>query len=217
MFRLSACLFAVLFVGACAPEPVPPPVYPSEAVPPESRDEEEKRQLAVEKPVDPGHSDPGEARTNLGKTPRGSWKNSAGADVDVATLTEGRGAIVVFYRGFWCKFCRTQLSELQAAIAEFRGRGFDVHAVSTDTPDKAKELKARLGLDFELYSDVGGLSTRAWGVYSKEFDLARPAVFVIAPGGEITYRYVSDTPADRPKVSELLELAKKARPPEKGP
>lgn len=209
-----SCVLAVLLIGACAPEPVPPPKYPTEAVPPQERDEEETRKLAVEKPEQPGASRPPEVDRDLGQAPPGTFKTSEGNKVDVSSLTEGRGAIIVFYRGHWCKYCRVQLEELQAAKDELAARGFDIHAVSTDQPEKAKELKKKLGLDFELYSDVGGLASQAWGVYSPELDLARPSVFVVAPGGEIVYRFVSDTPEDRPTIPTLLEAAEKARPAE---
>jgi peroxiredoxin len=204
---------AGLLAASCSPEP-PPPAYPTGAS--KATPGTDERQLAVEKPPPAAdHSDPGEGRTELGAAPPGTWVASDGARVSVESLHSGRGAVVVFYRGSWCKACRTQLAELSDAVAEFKGRNFEVHAISTDSPEKSRELIGRLGLDFQLYSDVGGFASRAWGVYTREHDLARPAVFVVAPGGEVVYRYVSDTPTDRPKVGELLEIAERATRPEK--
>ena len=86
--------------------------------------------------------------------------------------------------------------------------------MSTDEPSTSAELRKKIGLGFTLLSDEGGMTINAWGVYTKEHDLARPSVFVIAPGGVIAYRYVSDSPADRPTPTVLLEQAAKAQSPE---
>lgn len=207
------CVFMGLLVVACTPEPVPPqyPVGTAQEAPSHF----DERQLATQPPEPAAdHSEPGEAKTDLGTAPAGTWLAADGSRATVESLHTGRGAIVVFYRGSWCKSCRTQLAELSDRVADFKARGFEIHAISTDSPEKSKELIGRLGLKFQLYCDVGGFASQAWGVYSREHDLARPSVFVVTPGGAIVYRYLSDTPSDRPKVAALLEIAEKAMKPE---
>lgn len=213
---LSRCCFVfagLLAAAGCTPEPVPPQYPVGTAQEPPSRHDE--RQLATQPPEPPAdHSEPGEAKTQLGTAPSGTWLAADGSKVSVKSMHTGNGAIIVFYRGSWCKSCRTQLSELSDAVDEFKARGFKIHAISTDSPEKSKELLGRLSLKFQLYSDVGGFASQAWGVYSREHDLARPAVFIVTPGGAIAYRFLSDTPSDRPKVSDLLDIAAKAMKPE---
>lgn len=212
---IALCTAATtLALVACAPKPVPQP-QPVTGLDPVEDDEAHGRDIAVE-PAEPAYvTEPGEARRDLGKAPGGSLRTSSGASVDTSSFHAETGAIVVFYRGHWCKNCRKQLEELQASLDEFTRRGFTVHAISTDSPEDSARLKQKLGLGFELYTDDGGLASSTWKVYSREHDLARPAVFVIAPGGQITYRYVSDTPIDRPSAATLLELAAAARGAEK--
>lgn len=148
------------------------------------------------------------------KAPGGSFTTWDGRPVDLGKATKTRGAVVVFYRGHWCKQCRKQLRELEAIRTQLGDRGFDVYAISTDEPRTSAELRRTLGIGFTLLSDVGGMSINAWGVFTKEHELARPAVFVVVPGGEISYRYVSDSPSDRPSPETLLQETAKSRGPE---
>lgn len=196
-------------IVACAPKPAPQQA-PASALDPSAASEGESRAMPVAKPAPAYVTEPGVARTDLGKAPGGTVIRSDGTSVDLASVYADTGAVVVFYRGHWCKQCRKQLSELQADLDELAKRGFTVYAISTDDPADSAALRERLGLTFELYSDTAGIATQAWGIYSREHDLARPAVFVIKPGGDIVYRYVSDTPNDRPKTDELLEIAEQA-------
>jgi peroxiredoxin len=206
-YRIALALFVVGTIG-CAPKPAPAQA-PASALEPTAASEGESR--AAVAPRAPGYTtEPGVARTDLGKAPGGTVLQSDGTSVDVSSFYTESGAIIVFYRGHWCKQCRKQLEELQAEFDEFSKRGFGVFAISTDDPSDSAALRARLGLTYDLYSDTAGIATQAWGIYSREHDLARPAVFVIRPGGDIVYRYVSDTPSDRPKNDELLTIADEA-------
>ena len=202
-------IFVWVFVGsACGPATNRPA-----ATPPLTQ--ETRPRPIPEAP--PGSSEaPPEAGTaagGLGKAPAGAFMSTTGT-VELAKLWGNGGIVVVFYRGHWCKQCRLQLKEFQAAIAEFRGRGYSVVAVSTDPPETSLKLKNTLNLDFELLSDAGGLRIIGWGVYSREHDLARPAVFVIKRGGNILFKAVSDTPSDRPSIKTLLGVIDNTASPE---
>ena len=200
----TAAAFAL--VVACTPKPAPRNA-PASVLEPTTQGEMEGRAMDVAPPSPHYISEPGVARTDLGDAPGGIVTRSDGETVDIASFYAETGAILVFYRGHWCKPCRKQLSELDADFAEFAKRGFGIFAISTDNPSDSAALRERLNLSFDLYSDTAGIATSAWGIYSREHDLARPAVFVIRAGGAIEYRYVSDTPTDRPKNAELLDIA----------
>jgi len=146
------------------------------------------------------------------RAPGGEFIASDGKKVDLGSVIAKQGVVLVFYRGHWCKPCRAQLKELEAIRTRLEKRGFTIYAVSTDEPATAAELRKSLGLGFTLLSDPGGMSINGWGVYTREHDLARPSVFVVAPGGRIAYRYVSDTPVDRPTSPVILDEAAKAMP-----
>jgi peroxiredoxin len=205
-----------LIAPACAPEPAPS--FPSQPVAsdPQTEGQTQGRPL----------SDPGPSRDNsrlvpatgsrsdfADRAPDGTFTTDDGKKVQMSELLANKGAVIVFYRGHWCRQCRKQLEELESIRAELEGRGFEVYAVSVDDPQTSTDLKKRLSLGYTLLSDKGGMSITSWGVYTKEHDLARPATFVIASGGTIGYRYVSDNPKDRPSPETILaEAAKLVKP-----
>jgi peroxiredoxin len=195
----------LLLVGGCAPATPGPraPLY----VDPGTGEETGQRRVDAPAP-DPGRDVLVGAKRNLGKAPSSSLTALDGSKVEIASLVGDRALVVVFYRGNWCRKCRKQLGELQGILTGFTQQGANVIAISTDAPEQNSELTKKLGLQYSLYSDRGGLNSTTWGVYSREHDLARPAVFVISKDGNIAYRYVSDTPSDRPSAEEVLKIGK---------
>ena len=81
-------------------------------------------------------------------------------------------------------------------------------AVSADPAEGARDMQEEIGAEYPLYRDPDRSAIKTFGVYHEEVDVARPAVFVIAAGGDIRYRYVGDDQADRPPVEKLLEQAR---------
>lgn len=74
--------------------------------------------------------------------------------------------LLVFYRGFHCPICKTQLRELESKLEEFDKRGVAVVAVSSDSRERAEETKRaweltrlRLGYGLDL------VSARRWGLF----------------------------------------------------
>lgn len=112
--------------------------------------------------------------------------------------------VVLFFRGNWCPYCKAQLSELQAHLAEFKSRGAEIVAVSVDTPEKRDALIAKLELTYQLVSDVKRESIQAWGVHDEENDIAWPSLFIVGPNGQIAWRNLAETYTVRPLWSEVL-------------
>ncbi len=84
--------------------------------------------------------------------------------------------VLVAYRGGWCPYCNTQLSELRHVIPEIRELGFDVYFISNDQPevlyssldDEAREY-ARSG-GYTILSDADLRAARAFGTAFKTRD-----------------------------------------------
>lgn len=208
----SLVLGSLLAIASCRPGPVEPPGPTSQAPITDEKTELGAFEPPPADPADPRGVDGREGEGQLGPAPGGTLVRSDGQRIEVGTLYADRGAVVVFYRGHWCKPCRTQLEELQLNIDKLAGLGFSIHAISTDDPSDSAALKQKLGLGFKLYSDPGGLAANAWSVYSAEHGMARPAVFVVRPGGQIAARFVTDSPTHRPPMDELLAAAEQASP-----
>jgi peroxiredoxin len=171
----------VTFVVACTPAQVPPPP---------SRD-------PVPPPVNP------DIQQEVNTAPPSVVHGKDGANVDLATLWADKRVLVVFYMGHWCPHCQKQLGELNEHKAQFDANHTTIVAVSTDTPDDIAALETKLGLGFDVYSDPDLQTIGKWGVADYGANVAKPASFIVEPGGAISFRKVGE--GDRgATVDELL-------------
>lgn len=127
-----------------------------------------------------------------------------GANVDLGTLWVSERAVVVFYMGGWCPHCQKQLGDLNNAQKQFTARGARIIAISADSTVDAAAMRDKLTLGFDLYSDPELAVIAKWGVEDFGSHIARPATFIVEPGGAISYRKVGSKPEDRPSVDQIL-------------
>ncbi len=120
--------------------------------------------------------------------------------------------IVLFYRGGWCPYCNTQLSDLRLVEPKLRSSGFDIVFLSTDRPEllysslKAADIHYMLLSDSHLdaarafhvayhLSDATLAKQREYGVDleattgTKQHELPVPSVFLIDTSGTIRFVY----------------------------
>jgi len=184
-------LSVLVVLGACRPEPVP--------LNPHKR----SNKIAGKPEVD--------RDTTLSVAPAAVVKKRDGTEFDLATLWDkgqDKKVVVVFYRGGWCPHCKKQLGELQAHYRQFNDAKAVIVGISNESGPDATALRDNLGLGFELYSDPELTVITGWGVEDYGAGIARPATFVVEPGGAITYRKVGENPADHPSMDELLSALK---------
>lgn len=87
----------------------------------------------------------------------------------------GNGPVVLsFYRGGWCPFCNLELQALQARLPEIQALGANLIAVSPETPDHSLTTAEKHGLGFEVLSDVGNNTARAFGLIFTVYEEMRP-------------------------------------------
>lgn len=127
-----------------------------------------------------------------------------GANVDLGTLWVSQRVVVVFYMGGWCPHCQKQLGDLNNAQKQFTDRGAKIVAISADSPQDAGAMRDKLSLGFDLYSDADLAVIAKWGVEDYGSRIARPATFIVEPGGSISFRKVGSKQEDRPSVDDLL-------------
>jgi peroxiredoxin len=77
-------------------------------------------------------------------------------------------------------------------------------ALSSDSPEQARELKSKLGLDFEVVSDENLEIAARYGVRQQEKEAAVPATFVVGEDGRIEFRKVGENIPDRAKLAEIV-------------
>lgn len=144
--------------------------------------------------------------------------------------------MLITFRGGWCPYCNTHLSELRNVIPELKEKGIDVFFLSGDRPEMLYEsLKMETqedidGQGYTIYSDADIEAARALGIAFRAADstierrmqrgqdidgssminhhaLPVPAVYVINQRGDITFDYVNPDYAVRIPTEDLVAAA----------
>lgn len=84
--------------------------------------------------------------------------------------------------------------------------------VAVDSAEDSNALVQRLRLSFPILEDTGLAVAQAYGVAMKDRDIAIPALFVIDRSGNVAWRYIGETMADRPHSATIAEVLKKLGP-----
>lgn len=136
-----------------------------------------------------------------------------GAPFDIHASKPERFTLVVFYRGYHCPICRGQLRELEAKSSDFRSRGVDVIAISSDAQEKARRSKSEWGLaNLNIGYDLDLRVARAWGLYvsarregtDEPALFTEPGIFLVRPDATLYFCSVQSMPFARPHVADLL-------------
>lgn len=108
------------------------------------------------------------------------------------------------------------MAEYRDGYEQIREAGASVAAVSVDAPEKSEAVRNDLSLPFPILCDTEHRVAREWDVYSPEEKggIAKPAVFIIDPGGVVRFAAV-DTVVKRVPASAIisqLQSPKEAHP-----
>lgn len=123
-----------------------------------------------------------------------------------------RWSILIVYRGRHCPRCKRYLNKLNAALSEWTAR-MDVIVVSADTQEKALADREEFGWTFDLCYGMTEEQMRTLGLYvsnplsEAETDtrFAEPGTFAMRPDGTLMLVDISNGPASRPDLEELLD------------
>ena len=84
-------------------------------------------------------------------------------------------------------------------------RNVSLAAISTDDIEDARNMAELSGAGFPILSDEEGGVARDYGVFNLLNDgVAAPSAFIITPERRIVWRFVGDSPSDRPAVQDIL-------------
>lgn len=157
------------------------------------------------------------------KIPALTLVDMSGKDVSLLDLAAQKPSVIVFYRGGWCPYCNLHLSELQTIEAEIIDAGYQIIAISPDSPESLQVSVSKNKLNYLLLSDVKTEASRAFGLafqaperYAEILSKASadrnrnalpvPAVFVVNPAGEVLFEYINPDYKKRLKGSLLLAV-----------
>jgi peroxiredoxin len=117
--------------------------------------------------------------------------------------------ILVFYRGGWCPFCNKELAGLQSIHGDLVKMGYQLIAISTDSPDNLTKSIGKHQLSYTLLSDADlsvskqfGIAFKAPAAYGntliagsngKNVDklLPVPSLFILDQKGIIQFEYIN--------------------------
>lgn len=159
------------------------------------------------------------------KIPDTALQLSNSKEVSLLGLFAKKKTILVFYRGGWCPYCNAHLSALGEAEKELLEFGYQIIAISPDSPDNLKSTQEKDKLNYLLLSDSKGELARAVGIiyeapqnyktlideHSKGINtmfLPVPSVFILNTAGEIQFEYIAPDFTHRISTELLLAAAK---------
>ncbi len=159
------------------------------------------------------------------KIPNLTLKSSEGIDVNLETLFIKQKTILVFYRGGWCPYCNVHLAALGEAEKELLNLGYQIVAVSPDSPKNLKVSDEKEKLNYLLLSDSNGNLAKAAGIAFQAPDnykpyisgasegtnasfLPVPTVFIINKNSEIQFEHINPNYKERISNELIISVAK---------
>jgi peroxiredoxin len=160
------------------------------------------------------------------KIPNISLKSFDNVDVNLSDLFATKKTILVFYRGGWCPYCNLHLAALGESEKNLLSLGYQIIAVSPDSPKSLKATDDKDKINYTLLSDSDGALSKAVGIAFQVPEnykpiiiegsegvnttfLPVPTVFIVDKEGTILFEYIS--PDFKHRISnELLVAAAKS-------
>ncbi len=159
------------------------------------------------------------------KIPDLALNSISGAAVNVGSVFEEKPSVLIFYRGGWCPFCNVQLADLQTIEKDILNLGYQIIAISPDSPENLRSSIDKNKLNYRLYSDASMEVSQGLGIaFSVSEAMAErlkvssgglnpgmlpvPSVFVVNTDGEILFEYINPDYKTRIKGSLLLAVLK---------
>ena len=168
------------------------------------------------------------------KAPSAKLKGLDGKEIKLKDVLAGKPTVLIFYRGDWCPYCNAHLADLAKVEGDLKGLGYQIVAISPDSPSELQKTVDKHKLDFTLLSDTQAKSLKRYGVAFRvddgmfgmmkdkyNIDLERssgekhhilpvPSVFLIDKDGKIVFVHSNPDYKLRMKGDEILAAAKSA-------
>ena len=162
--------------------------------------------------------------------PKTTLKMADGSPVSLQALTMQKHSIVLFYRGGWCPYCNEQLAQLKDIEKDLVDMGYQILAISPESPDRLQEQKLETEFLVTLLSDdkldtirefgvgfyldtVTELKYKTYGINLTKDEsgnsvLPAPSIFMLNKKGQVLFSYVNPDFKVRPSADLVLAVAK---------
>ena len=169
-------------------------------------------------------------RLNGQFAPKTTLKTADGSPVSLQALTMQKPSIVLFYRGGWCPYCNEQLAQLKDIEKDLVDMGYQILAISPESPERLQEQKLETEFLVTLLSDdklntirefgvgfyldtVTELKYKTYGINLTKDEsgnsvLPAPSIFILNKKGQVLFNYVNPDYKVRPSADLVLAVAK---------
>jgi peroxiredoxin len=165
------------------------------------------------------------------KMPLFMLPDETGRLVNLESLTAEGPAVVMFYRGHWCPYCRLSVNAVVQAHDRLRATGARVVAIMPETQRYARQFKSESGAPFPVLTDLDNgyalsLNLGIWlgveiqrllsyldmsGFHGNDgWVLPIPATFVIGRDGIVKSRFLDPDFRKRMQIEELIAAVQRA-------
>jgi peroxiredoxin (alkyl hydroperoxide reductase subunit C) len=137
-------------------------------------------------------------------------------DGNIVKLEDLRGqtTVLVFYPLDFSPVCTDQLNIYQEVLPELEARGARMYGISVDSAFAHKAFQRELGVAIPLLADFHpkGEVARRFGIYDEERGVARRALVVIDPDGNVRWSYRSPSPLEIPGANLIFDALEEVAP-----
>jgi len=163
------------------------------------------------------------------KIPKAVLMDASGNKFDLNQAVSEKPTVLIFYRGGWCPYCSKQLSGLQQAAPGLEKLGYQLIAISTDTPEGLTQSATKEKLEYTLLSDADLTLAKQFGIAFKAPEVYRnmlskttggldtaqllpvPSVFILDRTGTIHFEYINPDFRQRLSAELLTAVANSIR------
>jgi peroxiredoxin len=154
-----------------------------------------------------------------------------GKPFDLNAAVAREPTVLMFYRGGWCPYCNAHLRQLQGSMPALQAMGYQVLAISSDTPKELRDTLTKEKLSYQLLSDSKVEVAAKFGLRYKATDgfldylknnhgidlmaqnggyLLTPGAFILDRAGVIRFVYANNNFTVRVSQEALLKAARDA-------
>lgn len=158
-----------------------------------------------------------------------------GDTIKLMDLVSNKPSVILFYRGGWCPYCNRQMSGLVEVEQQLIQMGYQIIAISPDSPERLYEQRTRKDFQIVRVSDANLNAISAFGIgYFVAEDMVKwlknkvgarfvredgsqrvvlpvPAAFVVDTTGLIKFQYVNPNYKVRIEPQLLYHAARLSR------
>jgi len=159
------------------------------------------------------------------KIPSAVLKSAENKDVNLSDLIQKKKTVLVFYRGGWCPYCNLHLSAMAEAEKQILDLGYQIIAISPDSPENLKITEEKDKVKYTLLSDSKGELIKAFGIafeapenYKSVINvhsngantnfLPVPSVFVVNTDNDIVFEFITPDFKHRITAELLISVLK---------